>query len=209
MPHHSGSRLICLFAGALESHVSGSLVEVWGASFLRRPVLATCWPSFPRPPVTFAGLCNSVLVDGKPITIFGVLYRPMLAHPCDGTAVPVVVRVEDRARWLRCSPADARRGDCCGRRGTVWSCGPCDATRTSTKCCMAPAMPARASCRRGPASRRQGEVRSARKPSQTPGRRDAAPAAVNLRTVVETGIQHPVHITTGRYNFFGQRIASS
>lgn len=59
-------------------------------------------------PVTFAGLCNSVLVDGKAITTFGVLYRPMLAHPYDGTAVPVVVRVEDRVRWLRRSPAEAR-----------------------------------------------------------------------------------------------------
>lgn len=59
-------------------------------------------------PVTFAGLCNSVLVDGKAIMTFGIFYRTMLAHPYDGTAVPVLVRVEDRARWLRCSPAEAR-----------------------------------------------------------------------------------------------------
>ena len=59
-------------------------------------------------PVTFAGLCNSVLVEGKAITTFGVFYRTMPVHPYDGTSVPVVVRVEDRARWLRCSPAEAR-----------------------------------------------------------------------------------------------------
>jgi hypothetical protein len=33
-------------------------------------------------PVTFAGLCNSVLVDGKAITTFGVLYRTMLGQFC-------------------------------------------------------------------------------------------------------------------------------
>lgn len=34
--------------------------------------------------------------------------RTMLAHPYDRTAVPMVVRVEERARWLRSSPAEAR-----------------------------------------------------------------------------------------------------
>jgi putative SOS response-associated peptidase YedK len=59
-------------------------------------------------PVTFAGLCNTVVVDGKSITTFGVFYREKSVDPYNGTRVPIIVRVEDRARWLRGSPAEAR-----------------------------------------------------------------------------------------------------
>ena len=59
-------------------------------------------------PVTFAGLCNLVIVNGKAVTTFGVFYRTKSVDPYNGTRVPVVVRLEDRARWLRCSPGEAR-----------------------------------------------------------------------------------------------------
>lgn len=61
-------------------------------------------------PVTFAGLQSIVHVEGRrPEYTFGVFYRVMSLFPYDGSRVPVVIRPEDRLRWLVGKPADARR----------------------------------------------------------------------------------------------------
>lgn len=61
-------------------------------------------------PVTFAGLQSIVRPEGrKPEYTFGVFYRVMSVFPYDGSRVPVIIRPEDRFRWLVGKPSDARR----------------------------------------------------------------------------------------------------
>lgn len=60
-------------------------------------------------PVTFAGLQSIVHIEGRaPVYSFGVFYRVMSFFPYDGSRVPVVVRAEDRLRWLTGKPGEAQ-----------------------------------------------------------------------------------------------------
>lgn len=60
-------------------------------------------------PVTFAGLQTIVRADGRePVYSFGVLYRVMSIFPYDGSRVPVIVRPEDRHRWLTGASGEAQ-----------------------------------------------------------------------------------------------------
>lgn len=61
-------------------------------------------------PVTFAGLQSIVHAEGrKPEYTFGVFYRVMSLFPYEGSRVPVIIRPEDRLRWLVGKPSDAHR----------------------------------------------------------------------------------------------------
>lgn len=61
-------------------------------------------------PVTFAGLQSMVYPEGrKPEYTFGVFYRVMSLFPYDGSRVPVIIRPEDRLRWLMGKPGEVRR----------------------------------------------------------------------------------------------------
>lgn len=80
------------------------------ASGWSAPAGTDAWAFAPEfPPLTFAGLQNQIHPDGSgPVYTFGVFYRPMPVSPYEGTQVPIVIREEDRTRWLRCSPSEAR-----------------------------------------------------------------------------------------------------
>lgn len=61
-------------------------------------------------PVTFAGLQSVVHIQGRePVYTFGVFYRVMTLFPYDGSRVPIVIRPEDRSRWLSCTATEARQ----------------------------------------------------------------------------------------------------
>lgn len=60
--------------------------------------------------ITLAGLQTTVHIEGRaPVYTFGVFYRSVEFSPYDGSRVPVVVRAEDRLRWLTGKPGEARR----------------------------------------------------------------------------------------------------
>lgn len=61
-------------------------------------------------PLTFAGLHCLVRPEGrKPVYTFGVFFRVMSLFPYDGSRVPVIIRAEDRMRWLNGTASEARR----------------------------------------------------------------------------------------------------
>jgi putative SOS response-associated peptidase YedK len=79
-------------SGWIASHIGGHLVL--------KPETA---------PVTLAGLSNIIHADGgEPVCTFGVLYCVINHAPYDGTKVPIVIRAQDRNRWLTCAPTAAR-----------------------------------------------------------------------------------------------------
>lgn len=60
-------------------------------------------------PVTLAGIHNTIHVaDGQAVSTFGVFVRSCSFSPYDGSPVPIVVRAEDRHRWMSGRPAAAR-----------------------------------------------------------------------------------------------------
>ncbi|MCQ4165151.1 SOS response-associated peptidase family protein [Tahibacter harae] len=103
---------------APESNITGDL---WSASkpAQRCLVLASGWvgPAAggvlvcqpETSPLMFAGLYSVVHVDrAGPVTTFGVFCCSVSHSPYDGSSIPIVVRAEDRLRWLACAPAEAK-----------------------------------------------------------------------------------------------------
>jgi putative SOS response-associated peptidase YedK len=93
--------------------------EIWEASrrclvaasgWVARDSLGSVLAFAPEtPPVTFAGLYNTVhLEDRGAVNTFGVFVRTCSFGPYDGSPVPIVIRPEDRNRWMSGPPNSVR-----------------------------------------------------------------------------------------------------
>jgi putative SOS response-associated peptidase YedK len=101
---------------ALDSTITG---EIWEAAnrcliaasgWVARNSLGSVLAFAPETaPVTFAGLHNTIhLAEKNAVSTFGVFVRPCSFSPYDGSQVPIVIRAEDRHRWMSGRPNEAR-----------------------------------------------------------------------------------------------------
>jgi putative SOS response-associated peptidase YedK len=61
------------------------------------------------PPVTLAGMYSTIrTADGEVVDTFGVFVGSCSFSPYDGSPVPIVIRQEDRKKWMSAKPQQAR-----------------------------------------------------------------------------------------------------